>query len=148
MKELISKIFELNEYQLNQVDEFINNLLNPRRHRSLSQNAYMWQIINEIGVKIRKSKEEVYLQMLKDYGVSEIVSMLSSINPRGFFKYYEPIGTGIVNNKEFTHYKIYKGSSEYDTKEMSVLIDGVIQEAENLGIPTMTKEEIEKMRII
>ena len=147
MQELINKLFQLNTYQLNKVNEFIDNLLNPKKHRSLSQNAYMWQLINEIGVKVRKSKEEVYLQMLKDYGVSEIVSMLSSINPKGFFKYYEAIGTGIVNNKEFTHYKIYKGSSEYDTKEMSVLIDGVIQEAENLGIPTLTKEEIEKMRL-
>lgn len=148
MQELINRLFQLNTYQLSKVNEFIDNLLNPKKHRSLSQNAYMWQLINEIGVKVRKSKEEVYLQMLKDYGVSEIVSMLSSINPKGFFKYYEAIGTGIVNNKEFTHYKIYKGSSEYDTKEMSVLIDGVIQEAENLGIPTLTKEEIEKMRLI
>lgn len=148
MQELINRLFQLNTYQLSKVNEFIDNLLNPKRHRSLSQNAYMWQLINEIGVKVRKSKEEVYLQMLKDYGVSEIVSMLSSINPKGFFKYYEAIGTGIVNNKEFTHYKIYKGSSEYDTKEMSVLIDGVIQEAENLGIHTLTKEEIEKMRLI
>ena len=148
MQELINRLFQLNTYQLSKVNEFIDNLLNPKKHRSLSQNAYMWRLINEIGVKVRKSKEEVYLQMLKDYGVSEIVSMLSSINPKGFFKYYEAIGTGIVNNKEFTHYKIYKGSSEYDTKEMSVLIDGVIQEAENLGIPTLTKEEIEKMRLI
>jgi len=148
MQELINKLFQLNQYQLSKLNEYIEELMNPRKHRSLSQNAYMWQLINEIGVKVRKSKEEVYLQMLKDYGVSEIVSMLSSISPKGFFKYYEPIGTGIVNNKEFTHYKIYKGSSEYNTKEMSVLIDGVIQEAEQLDIPTLSKEEIEKMRLI
>ena len=148
MQELINKLFKLTQYELEQVNDFVNGILNPKKHRSLSQNAYMWQLINAIGVKVRKSKEEVYLQMLKDYGVSEIVSMLSSINPKGFFKYYEPIGTGIVNNKEFTHYKIYKGSSEYDTKEMSVLIDGLIQEAEQLDIPTLTKEEIEKMRLI
>lgn len=148
MQELINKLFQMNEYQLGKVNEYIEKLLNPVKHRSLSQNAYMWQLINEIGVKVRKSKEEVYFQMLKDYGVSEVVSMLSSINPHGFFKYYEAIGTGMVNNKEFTHYKIYKGSSEYNTKEMSVLIDGVIQEAENLGIATMPKNEIEKMRII
>ena len=148
MQELINKIFGLDEYQLNLVNDYIEELIHPKKHRSLSQNAYMWQLINQIGVKVRKSKEEVYLTMLKDYGVSEIVSMLSSINPKGFFKYYEPIGTGIVNNKEFTHYKIYKGSSEYNSLEMSVLIDGVIQEAENLGIPTMPKEEIEKMRLI
>ena len=88
MQELINRLFQLNTYQLSKVNEFIDNLLNPKRHRSLSQNAYMWQLINEIGVKVRKSKEEVYLQMLKDYGQQEMVSILSSVDPRGFFKYY------------------------------------------------------------
>ena len=148
MKELIIKLYDLNESQLKQVDEFIEKLKNPKKHRTLSQNAYCWKLIVEIANKISKSKEEVYLQMLEDYGQSEIVSMLSSINPVGYFKYYKEIGTGIVNDKEFTHYKIYKGSSEYNTIEMKILIDGVIQEAEQLGIPTLTEEEIEKMRLI
>ena len=85
--------------------------------------------------------------MLKAYGQSEIVSMLSSINPAGYFKYYEKIGTGIVNNKEFTHYKIFKGSSEFDTKEMSIFIDGVIQECNNLEIPTLTPEEVKRFNL-
>ena len=119
-----------------------------KEHRTLSQNAYVWKLINEIANKVNKTKEEVYLQMLKDYGQSEVVSMLSSINPNGYFKYFEPIGTGIVNEKEFTHYKIFKGSSEYTTVEMKYLIDGVIQECENLDIPTLTKEQIEKMRLV
>lgn len=119
-----------------------------KEHRTLSQNAYVWKLINEIANKVNKTKEEVYLQMLKDYGQSEVVSMLSSITPNGYFKYFEPIGTGIVNDKEFTHYKIFKGSSEYTTVEMKYLIDGVIQECENLDIPTLTKEQIEKMRLV
>lgn len=148
MQELINKIFTLNENQLNQVNEFIEDLLHPKKHRSISQNAYMWKLVNEIASKVRKSKEEVYLCMLKDYGVSEVVSMLSTINPEGYFKYYEKVGIGNVNGKEFTHYKIYKGSSEFNSYEMSVLIDGVIQEAEQLGIPTLTKEVINNMRLI
>ena len=98
--------------------------------------------------KLNRTKEEIYIQMIKDYGQSEIVSMLSSIEPNGYFKYYEAIGTGIVNDKEFTHYRIYKGSSEYNTLEMAHLLDGVIQECEQLGIPTLTMEQIQKMRLI
>ena len=118
-----------------------------KEKRSLNSNAYAWKLITEIGNVVRKSKEEVYLQMLKDYGQSEIVSMLSSISPVGYFKYYEKFGTGTINNKDFTHYKIYKGSSEFDSREMSIFIDGIIHEAENLGIPTLTEEEIKKMRL-
>lgn len=119
-----------------------------RQKRSKSQNAYMWEIISKIADIQRLSKEEVYLQMLKDYGQSEIISMLSSINPNGYLKYYEEIGKGQVNGKEFTHYKVYKGSSEYNSKEMSILIDGVIQEAKQLDIETLTPQQIAEMRII
>lgn len=116
--------------------------------RSNSQNAYMWEIIGKIADIQRLKKEEVYLQILKDYGQSEIISMLSIINPKGYLKYYEEIGKGKVNDKEFTHYKVYKGSSEYDSKEMSILIDGVIQEAKQLDIETLTPQQIAGMRII
>lgn len=91
---------------------------------------------------MRLSKEEVYLNMLKHYGQSEIVSVLSRINVSGYFKYYEKIGTATLQGKEFTHYKVYKGSSEYDTREMSILIDGIVQEAKNMDIETLSDAEI------
>ena len=47
-----------------------------KEKRSLDQNSYAWKLITEIGNVLRKSKEEVYLQMLKDYGQSEVVSIL------------------------------------------------------------------------
>lgn len=97
----------------------------------------MWELINEIGNVLSLSKEEVYLNMLKHYGQSEIVSVKSEIDVSGYFKYYEEIGTGYVNNIEFTHYKVFKGSSEMDTYEMSKLIDGIVHECTSLGIPTI-----------
>ena len=113
-----------------------------RNKRSLNANNYCWKLITEIGDKLRLSKEEVYLKMLKEYGQSEMVSVLSEINVTGYFNYFDIAGTSILNGKEFTHYKIYKGSSEYDTKEMSIFIDGIVQEAQELGIVTDTPEQI------
>jgi nitrogen regulatory protein PII-like uncharacterized protein len=84
--------------------------------------------------------------MLKRYGQSEIVSVLSSIDITGYFKYYDIAGTSTLNNKEFTHYKCFKGSSEYDTREMSILIDGIVSEAKALGIETLSKEELENLK--
>lgn len=117
-----------------------------REKRSLNANAYLWKLVTEIGNILNKSKEEVYLQMLIDYGQSEMVSILSEIEVNGYFKYYKLAGTSILNGKEFNHYKIYKGSSEYDTKEMSILLNGVVQEAKNLGIKT--KDDIELERLV
>ena len=116
-----------------------------REKRSLNANSYAWKLITELGNVLRKSKEEVYLQMLKDYGQSEVVSMLSSINPNGYFKYYEKFGTGIVNDKEFTHYKIFKGSSEFDSREMSIFIDGIVQDCKEVGIQTLDEIELERL---
>ena len=117
-----------------------------REKRSLNANAYLWKLVTEIGNILNKSKEEVYLQMLIDYGQSEMVSILSEIDVKGYFKYYKLAGTSLLNDKEFNHYKIYKGSSEYDTKEMSILLNGVVQEAKNLGIKT--KDDIELERLV
>lgn len=117
-----------------------------RNKRSLNANSYCWVLINELGNAMNLSKDEVYLLMLKRYGQSELVSILSSINVSGYFKYYEVAGTTVLNNKEFTHYKIFKGSSEYDTKEMSILIDGIVSECEDLGIETMTPSELESLK--
>lgn len=116
-----------------------------REKRSLNANAYLWKLVTEIGNALNKSKEEVYLQMLVDYGQSEMVSILSEIEVKGYFKYYKLAGTSMLNGKLFNHYKIYKGSSEYNTKEMSILLNGVVQEARNLGIKTKEDYEIEKL---
>lgn len=116
-----------------------------REKRSLNANAYLWKLVTEIGNILNKSKEEVYLQMLIDYGQSEMISILSEINVKGYFKYYKLAGTSILNGKEFNHYKIYKGSSEYNTKEMSILLEGAVQEAKSLGIKTKEDYEIEKL---
>lgn len=117
-----------------------------KERRSLNANAYCWALIGKIADATRASKDEVYLECLKKYGQSEIVSVLSKINVRGYFKYYEEIGKGHINGREFTHYKVFKGSSEYDSMEMSVLIDGVISDAKELDIETLPPHEIERMK--
>lgn len=116
-----------------------------REKRSLNANSYLWKLVTEIGNTLSKSKEEVYLQMLIDYGQSEMISILSDIDVKGYFKYYKLAGSSMLNGKLFNHYKVYKGSSDYDTKEMFILLNGVVQEAKNLGIKTKEDYELEKL---
>ena len=116
-----------------------------REKRSLNANNYAWELITKIADKMLLSKEDVYLRMLKEYGQSEMISVLSHIDISPYLKYYEEAGTSTLNGKEFTHYKVYKGSSEFDTREMSIFIDGIVQEAKNLDIETMTPNQIAEM---
>ena len=117
-----------------------------RQHRSLNANAYAWKLIGEIADIVRASKEEVYVKMLKRYGQSEIISVLAHIPIDQYIKYCEEAGESELNGKLFKHYKVFKGSSEFDTREMSILIDGIVSEAKDLGIQTETPEEIAKMK--
>jgi hypothetical protein len=84
--------------------------------------------------------------MLKRYGQSEMVSVLTSIDVRGYFKYYEELARTTLQGKEFTHYRIYKGSSEYDSREMAILIDGIVSEAKEMGIETLPPQELERLK--
>jgi hypothetical protein len=139
--------------------EPLNDLLNDekvktckidhyKKKRSLNANSYAWVLITEIANKLRASKDEVYLQMLKRYGQSSIVSVVEEAVPvfMKSVKYAEEFGKGMTNGKEFTHIKVYMGSSEMDTKEMAILIDGIVSEAEGLGIPTITPTEVQKLK--
>ena len=44
-----------------------------------------------------------------------------------------------------TNVILYYGSSVFDSKQMSDLISSLVQDAESLGIPTITDEQAERM---
>lgn len=117
-----------------------------RPRRSLDSNNYAWALITEIGNVLRANKEDIYLSMLKRYGQSEMISVLSHIPIHEYVKYCEEAGESELNGKLFKHYKVYKGSSEFDSREMSIFIDGVVSEAKELGIQTETPEQIALMK--
>ena len=146
--------FELNERQsaLNMVDTLRSydklavKVDRYKEKRSLNANNYAWKLITEIGNKTLHSKEDIYFLMLKRYGQSETVSVLEKVPVQHYFKYYEEAGESTLNGKLFKHYRVYKGSSEFDTKEMSIFIDGIVSEAKELDIETMTPNEIARLK--
>lgn len=116
-----------------------------KNKRSLNSNSYLWVLCTKIASIMNLSKEEVYLKMLEDYGVSLLVPLSPDVKPDGYFKYYKFFEHGILNNKRCKWYIVFKGSSEYNTSEMSVLLNGVVQEAKQLGIMTLDEIELKEM---
>ena len=117
--------------------------MSGRKKRSLDANAYFWVLVGKIADKLRASKDEIYFEMLKKYGQSITVTVRAGLDlSRAGFKYYELFKDGISAGKPFEAYRVFIGSSQYDTREMSVLIDGVVQEAKELGIETLTPLEL------
>lgn len=133
-------------FLFNQNKEKLFEIKEHKEKRTLTQNSYMWSLINEIANKMRLSKEDTYIKMLKDYSQSMLVTIRADINVAKFFKYYDEVRTTKINNVDFKIYKVYEGSSQMNKQEFSILLDGVRQEAEQLGISTLTPEEISKLR--
>lgn len=112
-----------------------------RKKRSLNANALCWKLCTEIANVLRADKDSIYIDMLKRYGQSDLITMLSIVDPKSYFKYFEECGKGNSKGREYTHYKVYKGSSEYDTREMSIFLDGIISEAKALDIEVISERE-------
>lgn len=130
-------------------DKPYNVAIKPhRKRRSLDANAYCWALINELSNVMRMNKEECYRLMLKRYGQSSVVSVVSEASEvfKRSVKYCEEIGQATLNGKEFTHIRVFAGSSTYDSREMAILIDGIVSECKEQGIETMTPAEIERIK--
>lgn len=120
-----------------------------RNKRSLDANAYAWVLMSKMATVIKTSKEEVYENMLQQYGKLYedadgyiTVTVKKSVDMSKIAGHWMKIKQG----EKYAGYAMIKGSSEYDTKEMSDFIDGVVHEAKELGIQTETPEEIERMK--
>ena len=127
--------------------------------RSGQQNAYYWKLCTEIADKLHQSKTIVHNELLRAYGqMMRIGGELTTVwIPDTDEAEQETLEQEEYHLKPTSYIKQGKrelmrayvamiGSRNYNTKEMSILLDGCIQEAKNLGIQTLTPNEIERMR--
>lgn len=125
-----------------------------RQKRSLDANNYAWQLISKLAETLGMSKDEMYVMLLKKYGSNllyedgsiAIMTLPSDKDPKVLGLYFSFIGNGFVNEKEFYHYRIIKGSSQYDTLEMSKFINGIVDECKDQGIETLPPDELTRMK--
>lgn len=118
-----------------------------REKRSLDANALLWLYCEKIANAINSTKEAVYRDQIRQVG--EYTPLPIKENAVDEFSYIwskHGIGwfTEVVDNSKLPGYKLvfaYAGSSTYDTKQMSRLIDSVMNEAKNLGIDTLSEKE-------
>lgn len=116
-------------------------IVKQRKKRSNDANALCWKLCTEIANVLRTDKESIYVDMLKEYGQSDIWAASPDTRPEQHFKYFDFFGKRMIKGKEVYFYTVYRGSSEYDTREMSILIDGIIDEAKALDIEVISERE-------
>ena len=113
-----------------------------RARRSVDANAYFWTLVGQMADVLRTDKDSVYLQLLKRYGQYTYIIVKPEAVEKTLqaWRLMEEIGK--TKDEKGVQMLAYFGSSTYDTKEMSRLIDGTVSEAKELGIETMTPSEL------
>lgn len=130
-----------------------------KEKRSIDANAYYWVLVTKLAETLHISKPRCHNLMLRRYGQS------LTIDGKGAYiripdtekaeetaleadTYHIRPTSQVVSGKDGINYRTYVmllGSSEYDTAEMSHLIEGLVNECKECGIETLTHEELSRM---
>ncbi|MEE1379139.1 MAG: hypothetical protein U0K52_01765 [Clostridia bacterium] len=133
------KQFELKEYK-------------PKR--SLDSNAYCWVLCDEIAKELSKDETIITKEKIYQDGILQIGTFEPMIIEEKAFENFKRIwqrqGLGFlvqeVSRKDkCVKVHCYYGSSTYDSKEMSLLINLLVELAKSLNIETKSDKEIESL---
>ena len=148
-QQIIEKLESLGE--IDQSKEYDVEIKKHRQKRSLDANGYMWALADKIAYSVHSTKEEVYRKAIREVGVFTDVAVTDgaveelerSWNSNGIGWVSERFDSKLQGCKKV---RLYTGSSQYTSKEMSRLIDYIVDEAKGLAIETMTPDEIAELK--
>lgn len=119
-----------------------------REKRSNAANKYLWKLLDDVAAALGRVKEDLYLDYVKKVGPYKDFE-LSEDEAKTFRAAWSRLGTGWPTEQvDFTPdgenvvIRAYYGSSVYNKKQMSRLIDLVVQDAKEMGVETMRPEEL------
>lgn len=147
--------FSINESSVvNEVEKLKESKLSikavkHREKRSLDSNAYAWVLMQKIAEAVNSDKWEIYLECLKKYSraFSHVIVKPEAVEKmKELYRTCVDLGEISVNGTTGHQLQVYYGSSTFNTKEMSVFIDGIVSECKELGIETLPSEELERMK--
>lgn len=124
------------------------------QRRSRQANSYFHVLVNEIAAERGCSDEEIKAWLVCEYGalmkdsegIEVGLNLPASVDASNVYPYTKYLESYEVNGKLFNVYLMYKQTHLMDSKEMSRLIDGAIEEARELGIETDTPEQLARYR--
>ena len=154
-KELVFKLARIE-------DDRVFDVIVHREKRSLNQNAYYHLLLGKVADKLRISKTRLHNDMLRHYGQPMLIDgkpvcvMIPDTDESEKIAWesntvhLRPTSATVVgkNDQTYRQYVMLRGSHELDSREMSVLVEGIVQEAKQLGIETLTPAQLAEMRAL
>lgn len=118
-----------------------------KKTRSLDANKYFWELVGKLASAMSIDKDTIYRSAVCAVGAFTMLEI-----PNDAFEDFKRVwaNKGLswiaekVDEKDNGNavVRAYYGSSAYDSKEMSALIDYVLQDARSIGIETLDDQRI------
>lgn len=159
-KRTIPKLFTAFYAMLNSLledKEYIITVKQKRNKRSNDANSYCWVLCEKLAVELSRdgeifTKEDIYRNAIREVGIYRDYPNLSVDNAKTLTVAWGKQGIGWITeqvdfmpDRENVLLRCYYGSSTYNTKQMSRLIEYIISDCKELGIETKTPDEIADM---
>lgn len=151
---MVGTVNKLITYLIEQARDKQFEIKEYRPKRSLDSNAYCWVLCDKIAKELSKdgtiiTKEKIYQDAILQIGTFE--SMIVEEKAfENFKRIWQKQGLGFliqeVSRKDkCVKVHCYYGSSTYDSKEMSLLINLLVELAKSLNIETKSDAEINSL---
>jgi len=132
-----------------------------RKKRSLTANAYYWQLIAKLAGVLQVSNARLHNTMLRRYGQpyvigGELVHAVIPDTDDAEKKILEDEHEHLKPTSQVREYAdgslrrtyiLLRGSHDYDTAEFSRLIGGLVDDCKEAGIETLPPEELARMML-
>lgn len=150
---LVLSVYPFNEamkfaYQFEQGDY---EIVKAKKRRSLDANAYAWVLIDKIAAAVNLSKTEVYRDCIRDIGGNSEIICVKAEAADDLCRGWQRNGLGWQAEQfpstieGYINVILYYGSSFYDSRQMGILIDRLIEDAKALGIETLPPDKLNSM---
>lgn len=123
-----------------------------REKRSLDANAYCWVLLDKLADALHTTKEALYIGYVRIIGPYKDFTLTQ--DEAGTFRVaWERLGTGwpteqVDFDKDGNRIVVraYYGSSTYNTKQMSRLIESIVEDCKAVGIETLPPDKLDAMK--
>lgn len=121
--------------------------------RSKNVNSYMWVLCDKIAQKLGgiMTKEDVYRRAVQSVGIYKLFEYMKPDQAATLEKAWQKLGTGWLTQSDWEQdgetmwVRAYYGSSVYNRKQMSRLVDYIVEDARSIGVPTEPEEKIKSL---
>lgn len=115
-----------------------------RKKRSIDANACLWGCLGKIAEAVGSDNWSIYLYMLERYGkFTHLLVAPEAVDAvRLQWRETKVVGEVMHEGRKMTQMLCFFGSSTYDSKEFSRLLDGVISEMKAMHLETPADTEM------